>query len=256
MANFTVFAVGAGHSAKAPGASGCGLQEHVEARKIAKELIKALRARGYEVTDTTSDARNRDAVLIEQVAKCNAVKAGDKQLNLVVHLNASNGQGTGTEVYCWDCESQPLAAKISASIAKTLDVKDRSAKISKSLYIIRKSVATTLLVEVAFIDNPSDMAKLAGKHKAVAEAIADVLVGKPSGSKDSSTASSTQSTGQTAYTGNSIVDYLASLGLDSSFPSRAKLAVDYKVVDSASQYKGTARENTALLAAMRKDAGQ
>ena len=49
------------------------------------------------------------------------------------------------------------------------------------------------------------------------------------------------------YTGNSIVDYLASIGKDSSFASRKKLADQYGIKG----YSGTSAQNTALLNAMR-----
>lgn len=245
---YSVFTCGAGHSAKSPGASGCGCKEHEEARLITAQLIKTLKARGCAVVDTTSDASNQNAVLAEQVAKCNAVNAGSKQLNLVIHLNS--GGGTGTEVLCYDENGKQLAAKISASIAKTLGVKDRSAKLRPDLYVIRKTLATTLLLEVCFIDNSSDMSKLVSKRKAVAEAIADVLVGKPK----SSTTSSTQLTLSTSTTGVDIyglVDWLKAKGIDSSFANRAKLAVEYGIVKNKADYAGTYAQNVALLAALK-----
>ncbi|MGN0078673.1 MAG: hypothetical protein ACI36V_07800, partial [Coriobacteriales bacterium] len=110
------------------------------------------------------------------------------------------------------------------------------------------------------------MEKLEAKRQLVAEAVADVLVGRPSSSKDSSTqptasstataSSSTSSTGQTAYAGPSIVDYLKSLNADSSFAARAELAVKYGIVKRAEVYDGTLSQNTALLSALRKEAAK
>jgi len=51
----------------------------------------------------------------------------------------------------------------------------------------------------------------------------------------------------TQYTGDSIVMYLQTLGIDSSFDSRAKLAVQYGVKG----YTGTAQQNLFLLGQMR-----
>lgn len=50
-----------------------------------------------------------------------------------------------------------------------------------------------------------------------------------------------------AYTGNSIVDYLKSIGVDSSFANRKKLAQKYGIKN----YTGTAAQNTQLLNAIR-----
>ena len=49
------------------------------------------------------------------------------------------------------------------------------------------------------------------------------------------------------YNGNSIVDYLKSVGIDSSFDNRKKLAKEYGI----SNYTGTAEQNTKLLNMMR-----
>lgn len=53
------------------------------------------------------------------------------------------------------------------------------------------------------------------------------------------------------YQGNSIVDYVKSTGGDSSFTSRAKLAVEQGIVKNASQYTGSASQNTSLLNKLR-----
>lgn len=50
-----------------------------------------------------------------------------------------------------------------------------------------------------------------------------------------------------AYTGNSIVDYLNSVGKDSSYSNRAKLAKQYGITN----YSGTASQNTQLLNTLR-----
>jgi len=53
-------------------------------------------------------------------------------------------------------------------------------------------------------------------------------------------------------TGSSIVDFLKSSGKDSSYSSRAKLAVQYGIVGSTAQYLGDSTQNNALLTAARK----
>lgn len=54
-----------------------------------------------------------------------------------------------------------------------------------------------------------------------------------------------------AYTGNSIVDYLKSIGVDSSYAARAKYAANYGIKN----YTGTAAQNTQLLNLMRANNG-
>lgn len=71
------------------------------------------------------------------------------------------------------------------------------------------------------------------------------LGGKKGGSTTSSSGSSTSSSG--TYTGTSIVDYLKSIGQDSSFANRKKLAA----ANGISNYTGTASQNTQLLNKLR-----
>lgn len=76
------------------------------------------------------------------------------------------------------------------------------------------------------------------------------ITGSSGGSGGTGTPSGGASSGS-AYTGNSIVDYLKSIGQDSSFANRKKLADQYGI----SNYSGTAAQNTQLLNLMRGGAG-
>lgn len=66
--------------------------------------------------------------------------------------------------------------------------------------------------------------------------------------KQQAAAKQTQS--KTVYTGNSIVDYLNSIGVDSSFTNRKKLAEKHGIKN----YKGTAAQNLQLLRILRDGA--
>jgi len=61
------------------------------------------------------------------------------------------------------------------------------------------------------------------------------------------TSTSTSSDKKITYKGSSIVDYLESIGQDSGYDNRAKLAAKYGI----SGYRGTASQNTKLLKKMR-----
>ncbi len=255
MSNYTynVFTSNGGHSATSPGAAANGYKEHEQARLWNEAFIKVMKQHGCSVTDTTSDAADATAVLQEQVAKANRLGGGSKQLAISWHLNSSGGKGaSGVEVLHYGDSTKKLAADVSAAISKALGVKDRGAKQRKDLFFLRKTTGLAILIEVCFIDNQDDMAKLTKKRNAVVEALAEVLVG-PFASSTKSSTSSTVSTGQSTYKGSSLVDYLKSLKVESSFENRSNLAVTYGVVKTTSQYKGTSAQNTALLKAMRGD---
>lgn len=167
---YSVVTVNAGHSAKAPGASGCGYKEHEVARQLKTKLIHALNA-----VDTTSDAGDKNAVLAEQVRKCNAVPKANR-LDVAIHLNA--GGGTGTEVLYFGDSTKALAAKVSAAIAKAGGYRDRGAKERKDLYFLRNTNAPAILIEVCFIDNAEDMRKLMANTDAIIDAIVTAITGK------------------------------------------------------------------------------
>lgn len=175
-----IVTVNAGHSAKAPGASGNGIKEHEIARQWCGALITALKQRGFEVVNTTSDAAKSNDVLKEQVVKCNAVNS---VLDLSIHFNAASATATGTEAFYYDgtsSKSWAIAGKISEALAAALGLKNRGAKPDtasavKSLYFLRKTKAPAVLIEVAFVTNAGDMQACKNKFDKGIAAIADVV---------------------------------------------------------------------------------
>lgn len=75
----------------------------------------------------------------------------------------------------------------------------------------------------------------------------DVKKAMGGGTTQKPTAPAKPSKPSCAYTGNSIVDYLHSIGKPASFAARKKYAAEYGIKN----YKGTAAQNIALLNAMR-----
>lgn len=65
----------------------------------------------------------------------------------------------GVEVLCYSAKEAPMAARISAEIAKRTGWKDRRAKARPDIGVIRSSNCPFFLIEAGFIDNDSDMAK-------------------------------------------------------------------------------------------------
>lgn len=72
------------------------------------------------------------------------------------------------------------------------------------------------------------------------------LIGEVSGNEPKET-NTTSNTKTSAYTGTSLVDYLKSIGVDSSFANRQKLAT----TNGIKNYKGTVSQNMALLNKLR-----
>lgn len=161
---------------------------------------------------------------------------------LSIHFNAFNGSATGVE--CLYKNTVKKASTMSKAVANAMGLKDRGAKNRTGLYML--NIGFDNLIEVCFHDNSNDLAKYNANIDKVAKAIADTINGGSTG--DSSTSSSNNnSTSASSYNGNSIVDYLKSIGQDSSFSNRKKLAQ----ANGISNYTGTAAQNTKLLNILR-----
>ena len=166
--------VNGGHTRRAPGASGY-LDELAEDRLVKDALVAELRARGHEVSDSTTDEATVSADLREQCRRANASGA---EVAVSVHFNACPG-GTGTEVWHYAGSSaQGLAADMSARVAKALGLRDRGAKATTQLYWLRHTDMPAVLVEACFVDSAGDAeAYRRVGPAAVARAIADAIVG-------------------------------------------------------------------------------
>lgn len=150
------FNIHGGHSLKCRGASGL-LDEVNEDRAVKNKVIELLRNEGHTVYDCTDDnGKGQNSNLKAIVSKCNDHKV---DLDVSIHLNA--GGGTGTEVYIYsdNSKSKDEAERIAKNISNTLGIRNRGVKVSKNLYVLRKTNSPALLIECCFVDNASDKAK-------------------------------------------------------------------------------------------------
>ena len=171
------FNVHAGHNPDGKIACGaCGLiKESTEARKVKKEVVKLLRAKGHTVYDCTcANGKNQTDVLKRIVKKCNKHKvdfnagAGDKE---------GNGQTTGTEVYVYSDKSAayPAAVRVDKAIKK-LGFKDRGVKERKDLYVLHRTISPAMLIECCFVDDKDDVELY--DYKKMAAAIVKGILGE------------------------------------------------------------------------------
>lgn len=80
-----------------------------------------------------------------------------------IHCNANDNPAiNGTEVYVYQENSQAyyLAEYILNSIVNIVGTKDNLVRIRPSLYVLRRTTMPSLLVELAYLTNPEDNAKL------------------------------------------------------------------------------------------------
>ncbi|MCD8150620.1 MAG: N-acetylmuramoyl-L-alanine amidase [Clostridiales bacterium] len=176
----STYNVHGGHNSKVPGASKY-LDEVTEDRKVKNYVIKYLKAQGHTVYDCTDDAGATQSANLANIVKlCNAHSV---DLDISIHLNA--GGGTGVEVYYYTGSSagKTKATAVSAKVAAALGLKNRGAKASSSLYVLKNTKSVAILVECCFVDSSTD--KTAWDADACAKAIVEGVTGKAvSGSSD------------------------------------------------------------------------
>ena len=180
------------HSGHNPaGKVACGavgvLNESTENRKVKSRVIAMLREMGHTVYDCTVDnGTSQNDVLQKIVAKCNVHTV---DVDVSIHFNSGrndyDGDGSigGTEVFVYTDKStqKERAAAIAEEIGE-LGFRlrgDKGVKISDTLYVLRKTKAPALLIEVCFVDDVDD-AELYNKVglEAIAKAIVKGITGE------------------------------------------------------------------------------
>ena len=141
--------INAGHTKFSTGRGASGhLNESTETRKIAYELMKLLAESKHEVIPAVYD---RSANNLKEAVTLANNKCAD--LFISIHLNA--GGGFGCEAYTWRGQQVPQAVK-ACSYLKKLGFKNRGVKDGSSLYVIKNTKCTAILIEVCFVDNKAD----------------------------------------------------------------------------------------------------
>lgn len=240
----TVYNVHGGHSLKCRGVSDL-LDEVDEDRKVKNKLIELLRADGNTVYDCTDDySTSQGANLSAIVSKCNAHNV---DLDISIHLNSArndrvgDGKCGGVEVYGYDDRIYGVAYRIAENIANTLGIGFHGSpvKYRKDLYVLRKTKAKAILIECCFVDDKDDVSRWDSTKCAMA--IASALGCKTNASRETYFPVFKSSS-------CSIVDCLKSIGVDSSYSYRQRIASKNGVAN----YRGTAPQNDKLVSLGKK----
>ncbi len=171
----------AGHTLKGAGSGTVGiLTESIETRRVVQELAPMFKAAGCEVVDCTVDtAKSQSAYLSEVVRMANRQ---DLDWFVSVHFNNDAARkGQGVEVYTYKGRQYPDAVEVCEHIA-ALGFNNRGVREGTGLYVIRKTKAKALLIEVCFVNEPdASTYKSMFKDicKAIAYAMADYVEAAP-----------------------------------------------------------------------------
>lgn len=96
-----------------------------------------------------------------------------------IHANAAeNPAFNGSEIFVYNSGTPvyEMAEDILEEITKQLGTKNNGVKISKTLYVLRRTQMPAMLIELAFITNPADAQKLRDNQYQFALAIYDGIL--------------------------------------------------------------------------------
>lgn len=170
------FAIDIGH-AHGTGSHGHGLDEHTVATHVAALLKNHLTAAGHSVTLIDYPHISNEADLAMAISDINA---GDFHAAISLHCDASSNPSAHGAHVCYHATSERgkiLAEFVAAPLTRLMPGRacsvqprpDESKGLS-SLAILRQTRPTAILIEMGFISNVEDAAKLA-----CAETIAHAL---------------------------------------------------------------------------------
>lgn len=157
--------INAGHTKLGAGTGAVGkLNESVETRKLAYELMKQLADTDIEVIPAVFDRSNNN---LKQAVNL----SNDNVADLFVSIHLNSGGGHGCEAYTWKGNQTARALKAVKNLAE-LGFTNRGVKDGSSLYVIKNTKCEALLLEICFVDSEADYT-LYKKHgyEKIAEAI-------------------------------------------------------------------------------------
>lgn len=160
----TVF-ISQGHGGADGGSTGAdGKSEKKRIRNLAPLVEKHLEDAGFKVI--RKDEKNKNGSW--------AFSSASGCVKISLHFNAFNEKAQGVECYYKKSSMKKYASKMSKNVAKVIGTTDRGGKYTDSLRMM--NVGFDLLLEVCFHDNKKDLQKYKDNMRAVAKAIAEVLI--------------------------------------------------------------------------------
>lgn len=176
-----------GHTLRGAGTGAVGIiKEGEHTRLVGEEVRRLLKEMGNNVYNCTVDYAstvNESLSLVVQQAN-----REDLDWFIAIHFNA--GGSKGVEVYTYEGRQYQDAIDVCNNIS-ALGFTNRGVKAGTGLYVIRKTKAKSMLIEVCFVDTDDANKYLKVGYKAIAKAIVDALdnhiVNEPASNSSSNT---------------------------------------------------------------------
>ncbi|WP_301109028.1 N-acetylmuramoyl-L-alanine amidase [Sporosarcina sp.] len=161
-----VIVVDAGHGGHDPGTGNSGKTEKAITLNVAKKLEAKLKNAGAKVLMARTSDKYHSLEERTEFAKKNYAETF-----ISIHVNSAGSSAKGTETY-YDSSSNPngtesrdLATFIQRNIVQKANMVDRGVK-NNRFYVIRNNNVAAVLVELGFLTNSSDYAKLTSEKYA------------------------------------------------------------------------------------------
>ncbi|EQJ83071.1 N-acetylmuramoyl-L-alanine amidase family protein, partial [Clostridioides difficile P48] len=144
---------------------------------LAPVLADTFRKEGHKADVIICPEKQFKTKAEEKTYKIPRVNNGGYDLLIELHLNASDGQGKGSEVLYYSNKGLEYATRICNKLGTVF--RNRRAKLDKGLYILNSSKPTAVLIESFFCDNKEDYekAKKLG-HEGIAKLIVEGVLNK------------------------------------------------------------------------------
>ncbi|WP_246599697.1 N-acetylmuramoyl-L-alanine amidase [Clostridium lacusfryxellense] len=162
-----------GHTIKGYGTGAVGIiKEGEHTRLVGAEVRKLLKEAGHSAINCTVDYANS----VSQSLSLIMDQANRQELDWFISIHFNAGGGQGVEAYTYGGRQYQDAIDVCSNITK-LGFRNRGVKDGKGLYVIRKTKAKSMLIEVCFVDTADANHYLKIGYKNIAKAIVEALIG-------------------------------------------------------------------------------